>query len=82
MKKDGTVIGSRNNRRSFLKNGMVAAGAMTASVGLVSSSAAFADADDHGVACLAESFGRTEQGGLAVAIQPALEGLSVQLDGV
>jgi hypothetical protein len=47
MKKDETVIGSRNNRRSFLKNGMVAAGAMTASVGLVSGSAAFADADDH-----------------------------------
>ncbi|MGC1903660.1 MAG: ferritin-like domain-containing protein [Candidatus Acidiferrum sp.] len=47
MKKDGTVLGSRNNRRSFLKNGMVAAGAMTASVGLVSGSAAFADADDH-----------------------------------
>ncbi len=47
MKKDRTVLGSRNNRRSFLKNGMVAAGAMTASVGLVSGSAAFADADDH-----------------------------------
>ena len=47
MKKDGTVIGSRNNRRSFLKNGMVAAGAMTAGVGLVSGSATFADAEDH-----------------------------------
>jgi hypothetical protein len=47
MKKEGTVPGSRNNRRSFLKNGMVAAGAMTAGVGLVSGSAAFADSEDH-----------------------------------
>jgi hypothetical protein len=47
MKKDGTVFNSRDNRRSFLKNGMVAAGAMTAGVGLVSGSAAFADAEDH-----------------------------------
>jgi hypothetical protein len=47
MKKDGAVLGSRNNRRSFLKNGMVAAGAMTAGMGLVSGSAAFADAEDH-----------------------------------
>jgi hypothetical protein len=47
MKKNGTVLGSRNNRRSFLKNGMVAAGAMTAAAGLVSGSAAFADAEDH-----------------------------------
>jgi Ferritin-like domain len=47
MKKDGTVFDSRDNRRSFLKNGMVAAGAMTAGVGLVSGSAAFADAEDH-----------------------------------
>jgi hypothetical protein len=47
MKKNGTVLGSRNNRRSFLKNGMVAAGAMTAPAGLVSGSAAFADAEDH-----------------------------------
>src|SRR5579863_9893964 len=47
MKKNGTVLGSCNNRRSFLKNGMVAAGAMTAGVGLVSGSAAFADAEDH-----------------------------------
>jgi hypothetical protein len=47
MKKDGTVIGSLNNRRSFLKNGMVAAGAMTAGVGLVSGSAAFADTEDR-----------------------------------
>jgi hypothetical protein len=47
MKKDGTVFGGRNNRRSFLKNGMVAAGAMTAGVGLVSGSAAFADGEDH-----------------------------------
>src|SRR5580765_5611670 len=48
MKKDETLIGGRKNRRSFLKNGMVAAGAMTAGVGLVSGSAAFADQDDHG----------------------------------
>jgi hypothetical protein len=47
MKKDGTVFNSRDNRRSFLKNGMVAAGAMTAGVGLVSGSAAFADTEDH-----------------------------------
>jgi hypothetical protein len=47
MKKDGTVFSGRNNRRSFLKNGMVAAGAMTAGVGLVSGSAAFADAEDR-----------------------------------
>jgi hypothetical protein len=47
MKKDGTVFGGRKNRRSFLKNGMVAAGAMTAGVGLVSGSAAFAEAEDH-----------------------------------
>src|SRR5258708_36497508 len=47
MKKDGTVFSGRNNRRSFLKNGMVAAGAMTAGVGLVSSPAAFAEAEDH-----------------------------------
>jgi len=47
MKKDRTVFNGRNNRRSFLKNGMVAAGAMTAGVGLVSGSAAFADVDDR-----------------------------------
>jgi len=47
MKKDGTVGSSRKNRRSFLKNGMVAAGAVTAGMGLVSGSAAFADADDR-----------------------------------
>jgi len=47
MKKDETLIGGRKNRRSFLKNGMVAAGAMTAGVGLVSASA-FADQEDHG----------------------------------
>jgi hypothetical protein len=43
MKKDETLIGGRKNRRSFLKNGMVAAGAMTAGVGLMSGSATFAD---------------------------------------
>ena len=47
MKKDGSVFSGRNNRRSFLKNGMVAAGAMTAGVGLVSGSAAFADSEDR-----------------------------------
>ena len=47
MKKDAAVLGRRNNRRSFLKNGMVAAGAMTAGVGLASTSAAFADNEDR-----------------------------------
>jgi hypothetical protein len=47
MKKDETLIGGRKNRRSFLKNGMVAAGAMTAGVALASGSAAFADGDDR-----------------------------------
>lgn len=48
MKKDETVLSRRNNRRSFLKNGVVAAGAMTAGVGLVSGSTAFdAAAADH-----------------------------------
>jgi hypothetical protein len=47
MKKDGTVFSGRDNRRSFLKNGMVAAGAMTAGVGLVSGSAAFAEVEDR-----------------------------------
>jgi hypothetical protein len=47
MKQDARSSGSRNTRRSFLKNGMVAAGAMTAGVGLVSSPAAFADTEDH-----------------------------------
>jgi Ferritin-like domain len=47
MKKDETVSSGRKNRRSFLKNGMVAAGAMTAGMGLVSGSAAFADEDDR-----------------------------------
>jgi len=47
MKKDGTIFSGRDNRRSFLKNGMVAAGAMTAGVGLVSGSAAFADTEDR-----------------------------------
>src|SRR5216684_7502140 len=43
MKKDETAFSGRKNRRSFLKNGMVAAGAMTAGVGLMSGSASFAD---------------------------------------
>jgi hypothetical protein len=47
MKKDGTIFSGRDNRRSFLKNGVVAAGAMTAGVGLVSGSAAFADTEDR-----------------------------------
>src|SRR5438477_438767 len=47
MKKDETIIGGRKNRRSFLKNGMVAAGAMTG-VGLMSGSPTFADQDAHG----------------------------------
>jgi hypothetical protein len=47
MKRDRTVFSGRNNRRSFLKNGMVAAGAMTAGVGLVTGSAAFANEDDR-----------------------------------
>src|SRR3984893_12736432 len=47
MKKDGTIFSGRDNRRSFLKNGVVAAGAMTAGVGLVSCSAAFADTEDR-----------------------------------
>jgi hypothetical protein len=48
MKKDETVFSGRKNRRSFLKNGMVAAGAITAGAGLVSARSAFADADDRG----------------------------------
>ena len=47
MKKDAAVPGSRSNRRSFLKNGVVAAGAMTAGAGLVSSSAVFAESEDR-----------------------------------
>jgi len=46
MKKDETVFGGKN-RRSFLRNGMVAAGAMTAGVGLVCGSAALAEEDDR-----------------------------------
>ncbi len=47
MKQDARSSRSRGNRRSYLRNGMVAAEAMTAGVGLVSSPAAFADAEDH-----------------------------------
>ena len=47
MKKDETVFGGRKNRRSFLRNGMVAAGAVTAGVGLVSGPAVFADSEDR-----------------------------------
>jgi hypothetical protein len=47
MKKEGRVFTGRNNRRSFLKNGVVAAGAMTAGVGLVSGPVAFADNEDR-----------------------------------
>ena len=45
MKKEGRVFTGRNNRRSFLKNGVVAAGAMTAGAALVSGPVAFADED-------------------------------------
>jgi hypothetical protein len=45
--KKAAVFDSRGNRRSFLKNGMVAAGAMTAGVGLVSSPSAFAESEDR-----------------------------------
>src|SRR5579859_2593963 len=47
MKKDETVFSGRKNRRSFLKNGVVAAGAMTAGAGLLSGSSTFADSDDR-----------------------------------
>jgi Ferritin-like domain len=47
MKKEGRVFTGRNDRRSFLKNGVVAAGAMTAGVGLVSGPVAFADNEDR-----------------------------------
>jgi hypothetical protein len=47
MKKDETVFSGRKNRRSFLKNGMVAAGAMTAGVGLISAPGAFAEEEDR-----------------------------------
>ena len=45
MKKERRVFTGRNNRRSFLKNGVVAAGAMTAGAALVSGPVAFADED-------------------------------------
>ena len=45
MKKDAIVPRRPSNRRSFLKNGVVAAGAMTAGAALVSGPAAFADDD-------------------------------------
>jgi hypothetical protein len=47
MKKDVAVPGGRGNRRSFLKNGVVTAGAMTAGLGLVSGPAAFAHDEDR-----------------------------------
>jgi hypothetical protein len=43
MKQDKTISSTRNNRRSFLKNGMVAAGAVTVGAGLASAPRAFAD---------------------------------------
>jgi hypothetical protein len=52
MKQAKTICGTRNNRRSFLKNGMVAAGAATLSAGLASAPKAFArdarEDEDHG----------------------------------
>jgi hypothetical protein len=42
MKKDGIEISNRKNRRSFLRNGMVAAGAMTVGAGLASNAKVFA----------------------------------------
>lgn len=42
MKKDETVFGGRRNRRSFLKSGMVAAGAAAAGAGLASAPTVFA----------------------------------------
>jgi hypothetical protein len=48
MKRDGRVFSSRNNRRAFLRNGVIAAGAMTAGTGLVSGQVAFgSDGEDH-----------------------------------
>jgi hypothetical protein len=47
MKKNGTVFNKRKDRRSFLKNSMVAAGAVTAGMGLASAPAAFAEAEDR-----------------------------------
>src|ERR1700719_639373 len=48
MKKEGTVFDGRKNRRSFLKNGVVAAGAMTVGAGLVGNPRAFGrEREDH-----------------------------------
>jgi len=46
MKQDKTISSTRNNRRSFLKNGMVAAGAVTVGAGLASAPRVFAREDD------------------------------------
>jgi len=46
MKQDKTISSTRNNRRSFLKNGMVAAGAVTVGAGLASAPGVFAREDD------------------------------------
>lgn len=46
MKQDKTISSTRNNRRSFLKNGMVAAGAVTVGAGLASAPTVFAREDD------------------------------------
>ena len=47
MKKNGSVFGGANNRRSFLKNGMVAAGAATMGAALLpGTSTAFSRDDD------------------------------------
>jgi hypothetical protein len=48
MKKDEAAFSGRKNRRSFLKGGMVAAGAITAGAGLTLAGGAYADSDDRG----------------------------------
>ena len=47
MKKTKTLFSNRNDRRSFLKNSVVVAGAMTAGAGLVSGPTAFAETEDR-----------------------------------
>ncbi len=47
MKQDKTISSTRNNRRSFLKSGMVAAGAVTVGAGLASAPTVFAREDDR-----------------------------------
>ena len=47
MKKEQTIFNGPRNRRSFLKNSMVAAGAMGTGALLASAPSTFADAEDH-----------------------------------